>query len=171
MAVGGRKPKPTALKKLAGYPGHRPHNEFEPIPAPAIPTCPAFLSGPERTEWRRVTKELHELGLLAEIDRSLLAIYCMQWGTFLKASAQLKKRGRLTILTGKGGYIQDPLVGVRNQAAQQVVKIAELFGISPSARARVHADPIADHKTLAEELFAGAFDTPSERRKRGGKKS
>jgi P27 family predicted phage terminase small subunit len=171
MAVRGRKPKPTALKKLAGYPGHRPLNKFEPVPAPAIPKCPAFLSGPERTEWNRVTKQLLELGLLAEIDRSLLAIYCMQWGTFLEASAQLKKKGRLTILTGTGSYMQDPLVGVRNQAAQQVVKIAELFGISPSARARVHADPIADHKTLAEELFSGAFDAPSERKKRSAKKS
>ena len=36
MAKRGRKPKPTALKKLEGNPGKRQMNEYEPLPPIAL---------------------------------------------------------------------------------------------------------------------------------------
>ena len=45
MAMAGRKPKPTALKKLEGDrgKGRRPLNEREPIPPKGGVKCPAWL--------------------------------------------------------------------------------------------------------------------------------
>ena len=39
MAKTGRKPKPTALKRLEGNPGKRPLNAMEPVP----PTVPLLM--------------------------------------------------------------------------------------------------------------------------------
>lgn len=43
MAKTGRKPKPSALKRLEGNPGKRPLNELEPIPPVIGLTCPKHL--------------------------------------------------------------------------------------------------------------------------------
>lgn len=43
IPVAGRKPKPTALKKLEGNPGKRKLNTKEPIPAKGMPNCPEWL--------------------------------------------------------------------------------------------------------------------------------
>lgn len=43
MAKRGRKPKPTALKKLEGNPGKRPLNELEPLPQVTMLRCPNWL--------------------------------------------------------------------------------------------------------------------------------
>ena len=41
--MAGRKPKPTAIKKLEGNPGKRKLNTKEPIPAKGMPECPQWL--------------------------------------------------------------------------------------------------------------------------------
>ena len=41
--MAGRKPKPTAVKKLEGNPGKRKLNMKEPVPAKGMPTCPDWL--------------------------------------------------------------------------------------------------------------------------------
>lgn len=43
MTMAGRKPKPTALKKLEGNPGKRKLNTKEPIPAKGMLNCPEWL--------------------------------------------------------------------------------------------------------------------------------
>ena len=50
----GRRPKPTALKKLEGNPGKRPLNELEPVPPVASLRCPNYLLPEARKEWRRL---------------------------------------------------------------------------------------------------------------------
>ena len=41
--MAGRKPKPTALKKLEGNPGKRKLNTKEPVPEKGMPDCPKWL--------------------------------------------------------------------------------------------------------------------------------
>jgi P27 family predicted phage terminase small subunit len=148
----GRKPKPTIEKQLAGNPGKRALNLSEPKPQLGLPPRPAYLTGDARREWERVAKDLYRLGLLANIDRSVLAAYCAAVGTFVEAEEQLKNEP-LTIVTDKGNIIQNPLVGIRNTAIQQFVKIAAEFGMTPSSRTRIHAEPPEKEKSLAEQLF------------------
>ena len=42
--MAGRKPKPTAVKKLEGNPGKRKLNVKKPVPAKGIPACPDGLN-------------------------------------------------------------------------------------------------------------------------------
>lgn len=41
--MAGRKPKPTAVKKLEGNPGKRKLNTKEPVPAKGMPACLDWL--------------------------------------------------------------------------------------------------------------------------------
>ena len=41
--MAGRKPKPTAVKKLEGNPGKRKLNKKEPMLGKGMPDCPAWL--------------------------------------------------------------------------------------------------------------------------------
>ena len=54
----GRKPIPTALKRLAGNPGKRPLTAREPKTERKAPKCPRTLDAEARKEWRRVVKLL-----------------------------------------------------------------------------------------------------------------
>ena len=64
MAKRGRKPKPTALKKLEGNPGKRPLNELEPLPQVTMLRCPNWLEPEAKKEWRRLAPVLIGAGIL-----------------------------------------------------------------------------------------------------------
>lgn len=76
----GRKPVPTALKIATGNPGKRRLNPHEPKPVTAIPSCPEHLSATARDEWERIARYLHDLKIISELDRSVLAGYCHAYG-------------------------------------------------------------------------------------------
>ena len=54
IPVAGRKPKPTAVKKLEGNPGKRKLNTKEPVPAKGMPDCPEWLLPEAKKEWERL---------------------------------------------------------------------------------------------------------------------
>ena len=61
MATRGRKPKPTAIKRLEGNPGKRPLNIYEPKPLKKAPTCPDWLDEEAKREWRRLAKTMEAM--------------------------------------------------------------------------------------------------------------
>ena len=73
MAQSGRKPKPTAIKKLEGNPGKRQLNENEPKPVKKAPKCPMWLETEAKKEWRRTARQLEDLGILTEVDMAAFA--------------------------------------------------------------------------------------------------
>ena len=85
MAQRGRKPKPTAIKELEGNPGKRPLNDAEPKPAKKAPPCPKWLEPEAKKEWRRLSKQLEQIGVLTEVDQAAFASYC-QASEALKSS-------------------------------------------------------------------------------------
>ena len=54
--MAGRKPKPTAVKKMEGNPGKRKLNTKEPVPAKGMPVCPDWLMPEAKKEWERLAK-------------------------------------------------------------------------------------------------------------------
>ena len=151
----GRKPKPTALKELAGNPGKRKSNAQEPSLRRAIPQCPKHLSAEAKREWKRMATELYNAGLLTNIDRSALAAYCQAWARWAQAERILAKKGTV-ILTSFGNLIQSPYLSIANTAVEQMRKFLTEFGMTPSSRSRVKALPGGSEESLAEILFQKA---------------
>src|SRR5690554_3889293 len=85
----GRKPKPTALKIIAGNPGKRPLPQNEAVVALAEPTPPPFLCDDAKVEWGRVCSQLYAAGLMTEIDRAALAAYAAAYGRWAQAERAL----------------------------------------------------------------------------------
>lgn len=137
---------PTHLKVVRGNPGKRPLNDREPVPERVLPDPPPELSEDGLAEWTRVVGELHRTGILSEIDRGALAAYCQAYGRWAQAEraiAKMAEKDPLTsgmmIRTTNGNAIQNPLVGIANKAMSDLVRYAAEFGMTPSARSRIHA--------------------------------
>ena len=89
----GAKPKATVLKLVTGNPGHRPLNEHEAKPRTVIPDPPEILKDEALAEWRRITLLLAEVGLIAKLDRAVIAGYCQAWARYVEAERQLVTTG------------------------------------------------------------------------------
>lgn len=132
----GRKPKPTALKILEGNPGKRAINGAEPRPPPDLPSCPAHLSAPAKTEWRRLAGVLHRLGLLSAPDRAALAAYCQAWGRWVEAETWLQETP--VMLRTPSGYVQpSPWLAVANKNLELMQKYMAELGMTSASRSRV----------------------------------
>jgi P27 family predicted phage terminase small subunit len=158
--IAGRKPKPTHLKVVTGNPGKRALPKAEAQVAPALPSPPEHLSADARAEWSRVAEELFRAGLLTGVDRAALAAYCAAYARWVgaeRAIAEMARRDSLTgglmIKTTNGNAIQNPLVGIANKAAADLVRFAAEFGMTPSARSRIHADPPSEVTDPAAAYF------------------
>lgn len=137
--MSGRPPKPTALKQLAGNPGHRPLNNTEPQFERTLPKCPTFIKGEARREWKRVVIELFDAGLLTSIDRAALAAYCQAWARWVEAEKRITENG-YTFKTESGYQQQTPWVGIANSALDLMRKFMSEFGMTPSSRSRVKVE-------------------------------
>lgn len=185
--MAGRKPKPTALKLVTGNPGKRAINENEPKPAvlAQAPPPPRHLTATAKAEWRRLSKELHLLGLLSELDVAVFASYCDSFATWVEArraleavrreeaqiDRQIAKRiaagqevtetnhsafGGLLTYTSNGNVIQNPLIGIMNKAKVDMNRFAAELGLTPSARSRINVSKAESNADPAGKWFGRA---------------
>src|SRR5687767_8014477 len=87
----GRKPLPSNVVRLRGNPGKRRLNDAEPTPAPGVPSCPSCLGEEARKEWKRLARELDDLGLLTRIHRGMLAAYCQAHALWVEAVSSIER--------------------------------------------------------------------------------
>lgn len=158
--MAGRPPKPTALKVLHGNPGRRPLPKGEPKPELGIPTRPEWLSPEAKREWNRVVPELARIGLLAKIDRAMIAAYCQAWGVYVEAMRQLESadgsRMALTFETEKGYVGPNPRFGIAMKALEKAMQLSAKFGFTPSDRAKMAMPEVEEKDDLAEYLLRKA---------------
>jgi P27 family predicted phage terminase small subunit len=137
----GPPPKPTALKLLDGNPGQRPLNQLEPTLEVAEPVCPEHLDEIARREWKQVVPILMKMRVLTEGDGAMLGIWCQTYSTLIDLQGRIAKTGTL-YTTKKGGFVQtNPLFLQMLKCVNVIAKISAEFGLTPSARVRLHAAP------------------------------
>ena len=137
--------KPTNLKIIQGTFRKDRATPNEPKPNINIPSPPDHLSKEALIEWDRITPILYNLGLLSDLDMVALAAYCQAYGRWTQAEMELKGSG-IIIKTQNGNVIQNPLVGIANQAMLQTHKFLVEFGLTPASRSKVSANKQDDKK-------------------------
>jgi len=148
---GGPRRQPNALKKLKGNP-----HQHTLVPEPkveypeGIPAPPEDLPENAGSEWVRVAKILHGAKLLAKIDLSAFEMYCRIYDRWIQAERMVVKVG-LIIKTPNGYPIQNPLLTVINASLTQMRNFLCEFGMTPSARSRIHI-PEEKEKGQEEEI-------------------
>ena len=136
----GRKPTPTALKRLRGNPGKRPLNDAEPKPDPKAPNAPEHLNDEARKAWGWLCGTLKRLGLLAHSDLAIMALYCETWAEYIKVRREVDEFGFILTSPQTGNPFVNPLVNIEAMLKKQLLQYLSELGLSPTSRTRLHAD-------------------------------
>jgi P27 family predicted phage terminase small subunit len=142
---GGRPPKPTRLKELEGNPGKRALNRDEPRFSAQGLTCPRWLDGEARKEWRRASKLLLAQRVATAADRSALAAYCVSYARWQQAETALSEGGlsqEIPVCNKQGDVVgmKDvvrPEVLIAQQYQRLMMAAAGKLGMDPSSRSKV----------------------------------
>ena len=142
MGLRGSPPTPTAVLEFRGTGKNLKYTRAgEPRPPVERPPCPKWLSEEGKLEWNRQTRNLIQMGCIAKCDGAALAIYCEAWAEYERASKRILLEGLL--IDSGDGVVPHPLLSARDKAADKVLRVAQQFGFTPSARARLIATPQA----------------------------
>ncbi len=101
-----------------------------------IPDPPSYVQGNALIEWRRMTKLLHSVKLIGNVDSVALAAYCITYARWLEAEEALKKSG-LFVATKNGYVIPSPQYNVASQLIKQLIQILKEFGLTPASRSSI----------------------------------
>lgn len=157
----GRRPKPTAMKELAGNPGHRPLNDSEPRPDTGAPEMPKGMPAAARREWARIVPPLIQLGMLTSIDGKALAAYCDAYAHWEMARKEILKHGLLVEepITGLEGaiigtrYKANPAVSEYNTFSKLMKSYLIEFGLTPASRSKLKIEKANDTPDPMAELL------------------
>ena len=140
----GRKAIPTSIKAMRGtlQPSRTPFNEIAPAKVTRAPDPPEWLSRDGKRVFRKVAGALHGTGNLATVDLEALGAYANEMGLYieLERSIRLGRLERISAYSTKAGdTIENPSVNHRlaREALREAMKIGVLFGITPSASAKI----------------------------------
>lgn len=136
----GRKPIPTALKLVRGNPGRRPLPGNEPI-ARIGAKAPDWLSDAAKEHWPLIAKQLTDAGILTELDAPALGLYCEAFVRWKHANEQVAKFGPV-VKAPSGFPVQSPFLAISNRAWEQMLRMLIEFGMTPSSRSRITAEPL-----------------------------
>ena len=150
----GNRPKPTVLKLITGNPGRRPLNAQEAKPAVQVPEPPELMKGDALLEWQRVTPLLAEVGLIAQLDRAIIAAYCKCWARWIECERMLETTG-LIVKSPNGYPMYSPYLAASNKAMDQLRQLSEKIGLSGSARSRIKAGEPPSHTDPGEAFLRG----------------
>ena len=148
MGLRGPKTLPDNVHMMRGNPSKKNFSIQDGVqPEVVIPKCPPHLSDEAKKEYKRVSVELKELGLISKIDRSSLAGYCSAWAEVVHCEVKIaelnakdpKGEAGLIGYTPNGFQQMSVWVQIRNRAYERMIKFSAEFGMSPSTRARVTA--------------------------------
>ena len=131
----GRKPKPTRLKLIEGNPGRRPLNQNEPEPPVVTEVSdipPRGMSQKARIAWKHYAPMLREAGLLTVVDIPALTLLCEHYSLWQDGLNAARKEGASSRGPARLSLERD---------AKIVQSLLADFGMSPSARSRVSAQP------------------------------
>jgi phage terminase small subunit len=135
MAIGGRKPKPAAQKRVTGNPGKRKLPDAEPRFSGEL-VEPQWFSRLEREEWARVTPDLVRLEIATGVHQGALEGICVLYGLWRKAR---KDRDATQMRMAYDAYR----------------KALNEFGLTPASIGRVGGKGESGDSDPAAEFFTG----------------
>lgn len=128
---------PTAILEARGsWLAKTRTNEPE---ATGEPEKPAHLTGLASEAWDRLLPLLMGLGVAGAVDADALARYCSIYARWRACEAFIAKHGMVLPALDADGKLCDmkefPQVGRASRLADQLLRLEQQFGMTPSARA------------------------------------
>lgn len=141
MGQRGPQPKPGKIHRLHGsYREDRHGGELKVKPALPDPPDLVVADPVALQEWHRIARQLFEIGVLTELDTTLLATYCTVFSRWVKAESKLLegKQSNPEVHRTPNGYEQQSVwLQIANTCVKQLQSLCAEFGLSPATRARL----------------------------------
>ena len=163
MSTPGKRPLPANVHLLQGNASKKPLASLVDgiRPDAVLPSPPNYLDEIALAEWERQGRELLRLGLICEIDKAGLEIYCVNYSLWVRSNEKLNTLGTdgLVDRTPSGYKQMSVWLNIRNRAAEEIKKWLVEQGATPSARTRVSpSNPQADLFGFDSEEETGKKD-------------
>jgi P27 family predicted phage terminase small subunit len=119
---------------------------MKPRKVEVVPKAPEYLGPKGRELWFSQLTQLVALGMLTEVDLNILGQYCKQWDIWTDAEQSLRDNG----YKNKHDQVSAD-VTVLYKAEASMLKIADRFGFTASARMKLELpeekqeDPLSEH--------------------------
>ena len=92
-----------------------------------------------KKEWRRLAKQMEQIGILTEVDMAAFAGYCQAYARWKEAEEFITQHGSI-VKTPSGYWQQVPQVSIAQTYLKIMNRFAEQFGLTPSSRSRIIAE-------------------------------
>ena len=86
--------------------------------------------------WQLVVRDT-PAGLLSSLDMGELRVYCVAFGIWFNAAAEVEKQGAVVLSPVKGEPMQNPYLSILNRQAEIMLKAGANLGLSPTSRAKL----------------------------------
>jgi P27 family predicted phage terminase small subunit len=134
-----------------GMRGHRPLPANEPQPRQTPPKCPSHLNAAQKKEWKRLATLLMRMRVLTESDGDALEQLVVAIVAKREAEQVIASVG-LMVPGSTGNEVLNPACKERDAAASQIRWWSTQFGLTPSARTRVAAEPLNEEGTITDDV-------------------
>tara|TARA_Y100001937_G_scaffold29761_1_gene42843 strand:- start:1083 stop:1559 length:477 start_codon:yes stop_codon:yes gene_type:complete len=141
----GRKKLPTKIKDMQGtsVPCRTLENEMQVDVVSNVPEAPEWLSEIGKEEWKKVSEQLFNIGMLHKVDLQLIAAYCNEMSLYIETETMLRNKGRIQAFRNADGTLKHtqavPYQKIAKDALASALKLATQFGLTPVARASISA--------------------------------
>ena len=92
--------------------------------------------------------------VLTNVDGNALARYCVLWVRWKQAELFIRQHGLAYPLRDEKGQLrclqQFPQVAIANKLATQLTRLEQEFGMTPSARTRIHVEPVPTENSIRQ---------------------
>jgi P27 family predicted phage terminase small subunit len=154
----GRKKIPTKIKEMQGTveKSRTIENEMVVDQVSELPIVPEWLSEIGKSEFKKVTTQLFNLGMLYSVDLKLVEAYSNEISLYLECEMKLRTINRIDEFESSEGIVlrrqASPLLKIKNDALNNSLKLATQFGLTPVARASIAA-PVTSNNTQINNYF------------------
>lgn len=173
MGQRGPKTLPANVHLLNGNPSKKSYADLlgEFRPDVEIPDCPTFLLPEAKRHWKELTPEFAKYGLVAKIDRGIIAMACQEWARWQWAEKKIRELNRADKANGEAGLVERAPSGYRMQsvylqisvkAEERYEKLVGCFGVTPSARTRVSPSDVQGELFEQGKGDEGAAPAPAQ---------
>ncbi len=135
----GRKPTPTALKKLRGtdQPCRINPREIKVDALAKLPSAPRWFSRTQRKIYKSKGDQLRTLNVLTPLDLELFISFCREYGNYIDTSIKLEDVPVDSFLPPSDESIFNRISKINKESWERAKSLAAEFGFSPSARAKL----------------------------------
>lgn len=113
-------------------------------------TPPDWLTDKASLEFQRVTQEAAEVGMLDNLDLSILAIYADNYSRYIEATTYMNLHSPV-IETDKGSETPSPWMSILNQSAKNIFTCSTKLGLAVTDRLKLIV-PVKEEKQVNKFL-------------------